>query len=136
MAILAITDDKKIVLTEQFRAPVQYGVVDLPAGLIEEYGPEETARRELEEETGFTCDEAVLLTSCATSPGITSEIVHFYRAKGVRKIGPGGGVDGEKIRVHVTPLDGIDRWLREMALDWNVIDVKVWVGLHFASQST
>src|SRR5438067_9786268 len=86
VAIVALTGDGELILTEQHRAPVDARVIDLPAGLIERYEAEETAwRRELEEETGFTCDEVVLLASSPTSPGITSEIVHFYRAKGVRR---------------------------------------------------
>ncbi|HEX9493826.1 MAG TPA: NUDIX hydrolase, partial [Thermoanaerobaculia bacterium] len=128
-----------IILTEQFREPVQYRVVDLPAGLVGDEGepdPIATAKRELEEETGFKCDHVVLLASSPTSPGITSERVHFYRAKGLRQIGRGGGVAGEKIRVHLQPLDGIQRWLEEKSADWDLIDVKIWAGLYFASQST
>jgi ADP-ribose pyrophosphatase len=139
VAIVAVTDDDRIILTEQFRQPVQYPVIDLPAGLIGDEGdpdPVATAKRELEEETGFTCDEVLLLASSPTSPGITSEIVHFYRAKNVRQIGKGGGVGSERIRVHVVPRSGIERRLKEMVADRNLIDVKIWAGLYFASQST
>jgi ADP-ribose pyrophosphatase len=133
VASIALTDDGRLILTEQFRAPVNARVIDLPAGLIEEFGAEETARRELEEETGFTCDSVALLASSPTSPGITSEIVHFYRAGSVRKIGKGGGVGSEDIVVHPVALGELEKWLKSRDA---MIDVKIWAGLYFASQST
>jgi len=133
VAIIALTDDGQLILTEQVRAPVNARVIDLPAGLIEEFSEEETARRELEEETGFTCDSVALLASSPTSPGITSEIVHFYRAQGVRQIGKGGGVGSEDIVVHIVRLGEVEKWLTSRDA---LIDVKIWAGLYFASQST
>jgi len=133
VAIVAVTDDDRLILTEQLREPVNARVIDLPAGLIEEFSAEETARRELEEETGFTCDSVALLGSSPTSPGITSEIVHFYRAQGARKIGEGGGIDSEEITVHILALGEVEKWLRSRD---SLIDDKIWAGLYFASQST
>ena len=133
VAILAVTDDDKLVLTEQYRAPVDARVIDLPAGLIEEYGAEETARRELEEETGFTCHSVRHLAASPTSPGITSEVVRFYRAEGVRRVGKGGGVGSEKIEVHTVPVAELRKWLASRK---ELVDVKIWAGLYFASQST
>ena len=133
VAIVALTADGELILIEQHRAPVDARVIDLPAGLIEQYEAEETAWRELEEETGFTCDEVVLLASSPTSPGITSEIVHFYRAKGVRRVGKGGGVGGENIDVHLVRLAEMPSWLESQK---SRIDAKIWAGLYFASQST
>ncbi|HKO58960.1 MAG TPA: NUDIX hydrolase, partial [Thermoanaerobaculia bacterium] len=59
VAVVAITDDGRVVLTEQYRRAVDARVIDFPAGLVgdeEGHGdPAETAKKELEEETGFTC---------------------------------------------------------------------------------
>ncbi len=104
VAIVAVTGEGHVILTEQLRRPVQARVIDLPAGLVgdeDDNGPEETARRELHEETGYECDSMELLARAATSPGITSEIVSLYRAVGVRRVGEGGGVGSEKIETHV-----------------------------------
>jgi ADP-ribose pyrophosphatase len=136
VVILAVTEDDRIVLVEQFRQPVQARVIELPAGLIENAGPEETAKRELEEETGYACDEVELLTSGPTSPGITTEIAHLYRAKNVRSRGKGGGVNGEEITVHAVPRREIEAWLRRKAKEGVLVDFKLWGGLYFASQST
>jgi len=135
VAIVAVADGR-LILTEQYRRPVDARVIDLPAGLIEEFSAEETAKRELQEETGFACDGVELLASGPTSPGITSEIVHFYRARNARPHGKGGGVGGEDITVHTLPLRGAAQWLRMQAEEGVWVDLKVWTGLYFATQST
>lgn len=135
VAMIAILGGQ-LILTEQLRRPVNARVIDLPAGLIEEFGPEETAKRELLEETGYGCDRAELLATAATSPGITSELVHFYHATGARPQGKGGGVEGEDIAVHLVPLPEIRAWLERKSKDGTLIDVKIWAGLYFAMQST
>ena len=132
VAIVAVIN-RQLILTEQYRRPVDARVVDLPAGLIEKQGPEETAKRELEEETGFVCERVKLLAKGPTSPGITSEIVHYYRAVKPRRVGEGGGVENEDITVHVIALSGIEKWLRKQDA---LVDSKVWAGLYFALQST
>ena len=128
VAIIAVSRGK-LVLTEQYRRPVDARVIDLPAGLVEEHGPAETARRELKEETGFTCDRVTRLVRATTSPGITSEIVTYFRAINPERLSKGGGVEGENITVHVVPLKSIETWLKKRRA---LIDSKVWTGLYFA----
>lgn len=137
VAVVAVTEDGRLVLTEQHRVPVGARVIDLPAGLV---GDEDrtldaagTAKKELEEETGYVCDSVELLARGPSSPGITSEIVSFYRATGVRREGEGGGVGGESITVHAIPVSRIERWLREKESEGILIDLKVWGALFFAT---
>src|ERR1043166_3920365 len=59
VAVIALTDDGEVILTEQFRQPVKARVIDWPAGLVGDEGendPAATAKKELEEETGFRCE--------------------------------------------------------------------------------
>ena len=136
-AVLAETDDGEIILTEQYRRPLDARVIDVPAGLIGDEEPDtsgaETAKKELEEETGYACDSVELLARGPSSPGITSEIVSLYRAKGVRKVGKGGGVGGEDIAVHVIPRARLRSFLREKQDEGVLIDLKV--ALYFLAQS-
>jgi len=128
VAVIAETDEGELILTEQFRKPLNARVIDFPAGLVGDEGnddPEETAKRELEEETGYACDSVELLAKGPTSPGITSEIVSIYRARGVRKTGEGGGVGGESITVHRVPLREIARWAQEKQREDLLIDIKL-----------
>jgi ADP-ribose pyrophosphatase len=125
VAVIAETDRGELILTEQFRKSLHARVIDFPAGLVGDDGvadPEATARKELEEETGYTCKSVELLARGCTSPGITTEIVSLYRAHGVRKVGQGGGVGGESITVHLVPRAEIIEWLRGRDA---VIDIKL-----------
>jgi ADP-ribose pyrophosphatase len=135
VAVLAVTADQKLILTEQFRPPVDARVIDLPAGLVgdedEQLGAAATARKELEEETGYTCDAVERLAFGPTSPGITSEKVTLFRARGVRRVGEGGGVGGESITVHAVPVAGLQDWFLAREQDGLLIDLKIWSGLYF-----
>ncbi|HJQ37811.1 MAG TPA: NUDIX hydrolase [Thermoanaerobaculia bacterium] len=136
VAIVADTDDGKLILTEQFRRPLNANVIEFPAGLVgDEEGsndPEETAKKELEEETGYSCDSVELLTKGPSSCGITSEVVSLYRAHGVRKTGEGGGVGSESITVHLVPRDELDAWLKKKEKEGALIDLKL--GIYLESE--
>jgi len=127
VAVIAVTDDGEVVLTEQYRRAVDARVIDWVAGLLDDpsRGVEETARKELEEEAGFTCDTIERLASGPTSPGITSEIVHLVRARGLKRSGTGGGVGGEKITVHVVAREELAAWLRRKEAEGLLVDLKV-----------
>lgn len=135
VAIIAVTDDDRLLLTEQLRKPVSAPVIDLPAGLVgDEEGhddPADTARKELEEEVGYTCEVVELLARGPSSPGITSEIVSLYRARGLRRKGKGGGVGGESITVHAIPRTAVIDWLKKQNGAGRLIDLKIWAALHF-----
>ncbi|KAB2333756.1 NUDIX domain-containing protein [Bacillus mesophilum] len=84
VAVLAVTDDQKIIMVEQYRKALEKTIVEIPAGKLEQgEDPQECAKRELEEETGYEAAEWSLLTSFYTSPGFADEIVHLYIAKGL-----------------------------------------------------
>lgn len=86
VAVIATTDEGKIVLVEQYRKAMEKALVEIPAGKLEEgEQPETTAIRELEEETGYVCEKMELITSFYTSPGFADEIVYLYEATGLKK---------------------------------------------------
>ena len=62
VAVLAISDDGWIPLVRQFRPAVEADVLELPSGSVDTHElPEDAARRELLEETGFAARELVAL---------------------------------------------------------------------------
>lgn len=86
VAILALTADNKIVMVQQFRKALEKVIVEIPAGKLEKgEEPIETAKRELEEETGYICETLSPLISFYTSPGFADELVHVYLATGLSK---------------------------------------------------
>lgn len=141
VAIVAVTDKNEIILTEQYRPSVRKQVIDLPAGLAGDIKGAESeelaiaARRELVEETGYDARLFERLTHSPTSPGMSTEIVTFFRAKHVSKKADGGGVDGEEIETHLIKLDKVAAWLRRQERLGKLVDCKTFAGLHFASRN-
>jgi len=130
--ILATTDAGEIVLVEQLRRALGRHTIELPAGLIGDDGdfdPAAAAARELAEETGFVAADWVNLGDFATSPGMSAEMFTLFRARGLTRTGPGGGVDGEDIIVHVVPLAGVAEWLDAARARGCVIDSRLLVAL-------
>lgn len=86
VAILALTNDKRIILVKQYRKALERSLIEIPAGK-QEAGeqPEKTALRELEEETGYVCSTLEHIQSFYTSPGFADEIIHLYFAKHLKK---------------------------------------------------
>ncbi|WP_067836703.1 NUDIX domain-containing protein [Amphibacillus sediminis] len=79
VAVIAVTADNKLVMVEQYRKPLEKSLVEIPAGKLEANElPEHTARRELEEETGYTTDHLEFVTSFYTSPGFADELLYIY----------------------------------------------------------
>lgn len=127
--ILALTDDGGLVLVEQHRVPLAGRTIELPAGLIGDETAGEaavsSAARELHEETGFTAAHWEPLGDFATSPGMSRETFTLFRATGLTRTGPGGGVAGEDITVHVVPLAALGGWLVAARARGCVIDCRV-----------
>ncbi|MBD8497698.1 NUDIX domain-containing protein [Paenibacillus arenosi] len=81
VAVLAIRDDKMIVV-EQYRKPLGKSQVEIPAGKLDAGElPQAAATRELEEETGYIAESLIPLTSFYTSPGFADEIIHLFVAE-------------------------------------------------------
>lgn len=87
VAIIAITDNNKILLVEQYRKALERSIIEIPAGKLEKgEQPIVTARRELEEETGYTTDDLTFVQAFATSPGFADEVIHIYVAENLQKL--------------------------------------------------
>ncbi len=141
VCIIAVTDERKLVLIEQPRPAMNGPVIELPAGLVgdgEDAGELGTAaaNRELIEETGFEAAQIEEVAEGPVTPGLSNERVVLFLATGLKRVGPGGGVDGEQITVHEVPLGEVEAFLREQAARGRAIDLKVYSALHFARRVT
>lgn len=142
VAIVAITDDKKLVLTEQYRPPVGRKVIELPAGLAGDLPYQEdeplvsAARRELMEETGYEAKNWQALREGPSSAGLTNETVTFFYATGLTKMGEGGGTHGEDIRVHFVPVGDVPKWCADREREGLMVDFKIYAGLYLARSLT
>jgi ADP-ribose pyrophosphatase len=120
----------KVVLVEQRRVPLgNRKCLELPAGLVGDEDPnatvEDTAIKELEEETGFTAEHVERLGEYFSSPGMVAEGFTLVRAHGLRSIGDGGGTEHEEIEVHLVPRDDIAAFVEDKRAEGCAIDVKM-----------
>ena len=136
VVVIAVTDNRELVLVEQFRKPLEANVIELPAGLVSDTeasraeAVEDAAMRELEEETGFIANSLEFVAEWPTSAGLTSETVAVFKAHGLKRIGRGGGDPTEKITVHVISVDGVDAWLKKKVSQGCIVDPKVFAALY------
>ena len=136
--IVAVTEDGVLLLVEEYRVHLHALTIGLPAGISGDEGEESTlqsARRELEEETGYRADAWTYLFTGPSSPGLTTEMVSFYLAEGLHQISEGGGVAHENITVHRIPLPLVHGWLMDQTGQGKVVDPKIFMGLYFLSRS-
>jgi ADP-ribose pyrophosphatase len=81
VAIIAITDENKLVLVRQFRKALEKTIYEIPAGKLDIGEEAETcARRELKEETGYHAEFLEKLNGFYTSPGFADEYIHLFEA--------------------------------------------------------
>jgi ADP-ribose pyrophosphatase len=140
VGIIAITDEGKLLLVEQPRAPIGTNVVELPAGLAGDVAGQETeelasaAHRELLEETGYAADKMEFLADGTASAGIADEIISLFRATGLRRVGVGEGDGSEQITLHEVEVGRVPQWLTEQRAAGKQVDLKVYGALYFARQ--
>lgn len=134
-AVILALDQGHILLIEQYRVPLGCYCLELPAGLIgddaggEDDDPLVAARRELEEETGYTASHWEDLGEYVSSPGMTSESFTLLKATGLTKVGLGGGVEGENITVHRVKLEDLPQFVKDFRRGDYAIDVKLLIAL-------
>lgn len=85
VVVLAVDDRGRVLCLRQYRHPARARMLELPAGLLDVDGedPRTTAERELLEEAGLRADEWRPLVSAYSSPGITTELIHYFLARGL-----------------------------------------------------
>lgn len=124
--VIVAMHDGKYILVEQVRVPIGgRRCIELPAGLVgdeDDKGIEDTAIKELEEETGYLCDGVELLGEYFSSPGMVAEGYTLVRAHGVR---PGGTKSGEDIDVHLVAPDDVAGFIFAKRAEGLAIDTKL-----------
>jgi 8-oxo-dGTP pyrophosphatase MutT (NUDIX family) len=83
--VLAVDEDERVLVLQQYRHAVQARLVELPAGLCDVEGedPLDTAKRELHEEAGLRASSWEHLLTTHPSPGVSSERIVVFVARGL-----------------------------------------------------
>lgn len=84
-AVVALDDQERVALIQQYRHPIRCRDWEIPAGLLDVAGeaPVEAARRELAEEVDLVAERIEPLLSIFTTPGGNDETVHIFLARGL-----------------------------------------------------
>ena len=85
---VALDEQGRVLLVNQYRHPVRRRLDELPAGLLDKPGEPalEAAQRELVEEAGLAAATWHVLVDTLTSPGMTDEAIRIFLARDVRVV--------------------------------------------------
>lgn len=110
VCVVPLLDDGRVIMERQFRYPVDEVVYEIPAGKLNSKSedPELAARRELEEETGYTAERMIYLGQLYPAAAYTDERLRMYVATGL-KAGTVHLDEGEFVNVEAVPLEDVAR---------------------------
>jgi ADP-ribose pyrophosphatase len=112
--VLPITPEDQVVMVRQYRHGCREVLLELPGGLIDndDGNPEESAKRELLEETGYAAEELDLITKTYPQPAVLSNMGLTYLARNARKIAKPQPDAAEDIEVCLVNLEKIPEMIR------------------------
>ncbi|MAO66715.1 MAG: NUDIX domain-containing protein [Balneola sp.] len=106
MNVIPLTPENEVVLVEQYRYGIEKPTLELPGGMVDPGEThDQTARRELLEETGFTGDDWHYLGKVSSNPAFLTNFTHLHVVKNCHKVQEQELDGNERINVHVLPLD-------------------------------
>ncbi len=120
--IIPVTAEGKVVFVRQYRHGIRDITLEFPGGVVEEHdSPEEAARRELREETGFTSDEIISLGWVHPNPAIQNNRCYTYLAANAVREGTQHQDDREDIEIVLIPISDIPGLIRDGSITHGLI---------------
>jgi len=121
--VVPITPEGRVLLIRQFRSGTEEITIEVPGGMVEttDVDPTETARRELEEESGYRADRIIPLRSVRPNPAILRNWCHLFVATGVRPVGKMNWDEGEEVRPFEATWAEVDELVRSGAINHSIV---------------
>jgi ADP-ribose pyrophosphatase len=126
VGVIPITDDGKVIIEKQFRYPLNRIVTEIPAGKLDSFTEDRlcAAKRELEEETGYTAAEWIPLGDYIPTCAYCDERITLYMAKGLQ-LGQRHLDEDEFLNFEAVPLEE----LVEQVMNGTITDGKTQVAI-------
>ncbi len=125
VGIVPIDENGDIIFVRQYRHAAKDMVLEIPAGMIENgEDPVESAKRELEEETGYVCEKPLFVNDVYMSVGVCTEKLYFYIAENLTEGMPNPDPD-EFLEIERHSLNDAV----EMIFSGKINDVKTMAGI-------
>jgi len=106
--VIPFTPDDEVVFVRQYRHGVRQVVLEVPGGMVDgKESPQETAARELQEETGYVAESIQIIGRLMPNPALNDAHFHVAVATGCRRTTEPSPDPWEKIEVSLYPRDQI-----------------------------
>jgi ADP-ribose pyrophosphatase len=124
VVILPLFDDGSILVERQFRYPLHRVFIEFPAGKIDPHeDPLDCAKRELQEETGYTATDWKFVATIHNAIAYSNEHLDIFLARGLA-VGESKLDDGEFLETFKASIPDMLAWVRE----GKITDVKTVIG--------
>jgi ADP-ribose pyrophosphatase len=116
--VFAMTEERKIVLTRQYKHAARNVVIELPAGMIDPNGETalEAAKRELREETGYAGDAWTPLSVLNVSSAKSTTKAHAFLLTNAVKVADAISSPNEQIETFLLPIDELMQYIMEQKI--------------------
>jgi ADP-ribose pyrophosphatase len=117
--VIPITPEDQVVMVNQYRHGCGRSFLELPGGLIDnkDLNPQETAARELLEETGYRAEEFSLLSKTFPQPAVLNHSGFTYVATGAERVAEPRLDAAEDIEVCLMDAKRIPEMIRRGEID-------------------
>lgn len=115
VTVLPVTTDGKVILVKQYRYALGVWSIEIPGGIMDphETNPEEAAKRELLEETGYSCGKIEQVAVVATNPATQNNRMYCYLATNCTLTHDTSWDENEEIELMVVSLEELKAMLRD-----------------------
>ncbi|GAC1347435.1 MAG: hypothetical protein NVSMB14_10140 [Isosphaeraceae bacterium] len=111
--VIALTEDRKLVMVRQFRAGSNSDGLETPGGLLEPgEDPKEAGARELLEETGYLGESARLVGQVWSNPSIMTSKSATVLIEKARKVAEPKWDEGEEVAVELVREEEVLEWIK------------------------
>jgi ADP-ribose pyrophosphatase len=120
--VIPITSNNDIILIRQYRHGIGKVTLEIPGGIVEAGDtPEETARKELREETGYCDSSLTFLGMVYPNPAFLNNQCHTFLAREVYKVGDQDQDSTEDIEVVIRPLEEVPHLIKKGEISHSLI---------------